>query len=1801
MRVDAPCFDQKLRDIETIESLSGETRLVTIKFGYAVDIGAPDKHAGNTDSYQEGIIQGPENVIHLPLEVLQGSTYDGTNPQSIQRLIAHEMTHVWQDALQIKHDPNTDYDFFDNNIQQKESMPSGIPDDADQGTLGVDALAGANCAMNNYGEVPDSAYGGKLGTGPVRYYQKINGVQTLIDIENSAGPRPNKPIGNEIDKSITTVDTATKEITPLVLDLNHNGFIDTVNLESTAAVHFDHNQDTFAEATAWIGSGDGFLAIDLNNDGIVNNGSELFGDQTGQVNGFQTLSQYDSNGDRLITAEDAAWHQLRVWIDSYSDGHSEESELYSMSDLGITQFDLSYSNVDLNSNGNTIKETSSFLQNGNIHIISDVYFLVDKVNTIYQGDFSNSNLQERLLVNSRGYGELPALYIASALDKNDAGSLLKLLQNFVADNANQLFDGDVSDLDAVKAIMFRWAGVENVAAGSRGKYVDAQKLAFLEKLTGEPFRQHEIESNPRPDAGRDLTQAFDMAQNAFFARFEVQVGHTEMFVGSNIQYNPATDKIEGITGLSQIGLDGYEAQALVMSSTAERAAFWGNVVRVIDAGIGIGNLSFGDDAALRDAIFDSDPVLNLDAIVGTLVYERFRQEFTGTAGADTLLGTPGDDSIFGSDGDDGLSGYGGADTLDGGYGNDTLQGGIDDDLLEGGSGNDLYIYNLGDGDDVIAEGSGSDTIGLGAGITAADLIFTRIGKDDLLININSSSNAGSILLRDQFVSFKNVETLLFSDSTTFDMTTINLTLLGSGANDRLHGVQTGGGINDIIYGGGGHDVVYGHAGNDTIYGEGGNDIIDGGTGNNIVYGGEGNDTIYAEGGNDSLTGGAGDDLVDGGSGTNAFYFTSGHDIYKAAFGTDTIYLPTGFTSTSTVYYRIGVDLKIVLDADNSITISKHYMSGQAIETLVFDGGPTLSLSSVTVLLQGDDNNNTLNGTANADVFYGMGGNDTLNGGPGNDLLYGGTGNDFIYGNDGDDYIDGGAGNDTANGGAGNDNFYYLSGHDVYDDGGTGTEEIIIDAAWNLSDLEFRREATAPNDVVIQITAGNSITLLGGFYNNSGNGFETLKFADNSIFDLKAHDYTTYGTSGNNNISGISRATSLNDTIYAMEGNDTVNAGLGNNTVYAGAGNDYVSGGDGDDLFYGDEGDDTLTASDGHNTLYGGDGNDTLTGGDDVDILSGDAGNDTLIGKDGNDIYRYLSGDDIFSENGGDGVDVIEMAAGYTSNDLTFKRYSTDPTDLVIEISAGNSIRLDSQFFGTRTGIDTIKFADNTTINLFTQQFTTYGTGNTDSISGLVYNASVNDTIYAYEANDTIYAGAGDDAVDGGGGNDTINGGAGHDVLSGGQGSDIINGEDGNDLLSGNEGDDTLSGGAGNDTYLYQTGNDIFYDAASGADVIVLTSGISLANLTFTRYSTQASAAVIAIDGTNSLTINSMFQSAGYGIETLQFSDNSTLNLLNQQYTTYGTINNDTIAGITVGGSINDIIYGLGGNDTINAGTGNDVLDGGAGNDTLNGAAGDDVFVYSSGLDTIIESAGNDILRLTGATTINNITTSQSASNATIIINSGIDQIVLQNQHSTNASFHVETIQFADGFQTTLEDHLLWVRGTTGNDTMTGTANHDTLIGLAGNDTITAGDGNDNIHGGIGTDILYGGIGNDLLHGGDGNDTIYGQAGNDTLVGGTGADIFVFQAATAFSASDVIQDYHASESDAINVSDLLSGYSSGTSNIDDFVSFTNNSGNSIMAVDRDGAGAAYSFSNVATINSVTNMDAHDLLNNGHLVV
>ena len=181
------------------------------------------------------------------------------------------------------------------------------------------------------------------------------------------------PLSNVINLSYDIKDSireayTTAEITrsPLVIDLDGDG-VETNEENST--VHFDHDNNGFEESTGWVGKDDGLLVRDINNNGQIDNGTELFGNNSvlssGEkaANGFEALADLDSNGDNIFNNQDEAWNQVKVWKDANQNGEVDSGELLTLEQAGVSSINLNYENeTTTDENGNQHNQTGTFIK-----------------------------------------------------------------------------------------------------------------------------------------------------------------------------------------------------------------------------------------------------------------------------------------------------------------------------------------------------------------------------------------------------------------------------------------------------------------------------------------------------------------------------------------------------------------------------------------------------------------------------------------------------------------------------------------------------------------------------------------------------------------------------------------------------------------------------------------------------------------------------------------------------------------------------------------------------------------------------------------------------------------------------------------------------------------------------------------------------------------------------------------------------------------------------------------------------------------------------------------------------------------------------------------------------------------------------------------------------------------------------------------------------------------------------------------------------------------------------------------------
>ena len=606
---------------------------------------------------------------------------------------------------------------------------------------------------------------------------------------------------------------------------------------------------------------------------------------------------------------------------------------------------------------------------------------------------------------------------------------------------------------------------------------------------------------------------------------------------------------------------------------------------------------------------------------------------------------------------------------------------------------------------------------------------------------------------------------------------------------------------------------------------------------------------------------------------------------------------------------------------------------------------------------------------------------------------------------------------------------------------------------------------------------------------------------------------------------------------------TANAG---DNITGGQGDDVLSGGGGIDQLFGGLGNDILDGGTSNDDLFGGDGNDTIIGGQGFDEIYGGAGIDNIDAGTQDDRI-YGGGTDFLGDtiDGGDGSDSF-----YIESDAFF--------DATVNFS----------------NMERLVFQGNEIL--------------------VTLNGTVDFNGFLVSGNSIIRGSTGIETITGTEASDEIHGGAGADILNGGGGTDFF-------YVSGTESlGDVYNGGVG--------GNDTVE--------LLADSFFNLAN-TFTD--------ILRID-TNGFDVLTL-AGQGYDFSGLQMSGGSNL---------FGSTGDETI----VGSDSNDNIFG---------GIGSDTLSGGIGNDDIYGSSIADHAASSAASGTVFSSYADFATNLDGYTEINDFfglgsgayssgvrTTTEGglANGAYQVTLGGVDAVAgtdmsnvisqVFNKTSATSNVYVQVTHRVDhgenfeaGEQSTafynLDGGGSFVLGAFINGNGNGggidssgwvTTTIDFGVLATGNHTLNLGgyltskNAADEI-----TDIFFDDITwieQEVATPSGTTNIISGGAGTDELFGSTDADIFVFEAASAYTNLDQINNFNANEGDAIDISDLLVGFDSATDNIAEFLRFTNSGANTRIQVDSDGAAGGVSFSNVGQINGLTNLDEAALLANGSII-
>ncbi len=733
--------------------------------------------------------------------------------------------------------------------------------------------------------------------------------------------------------------TKTTFIDPIAVDLDNDG-IETTDI--AGGVNFDLDGNGTKEKSSWVKADDGLVVMDRNENGTIDSGKELFGDQTiikdadGNLKtastGFDALSEIDSNGDKVIDSSDENFNKLKIWQDKNQDGISQSNELQNLDSAGIKKIDINYLTVNTDDgHGNTQTRTSGIeFADGRTGVVGEFLFKRNTIDT-QNSDFSNVSKDVLFMPYLRGFGEVTDLYHAMSNDS----ALKILMQEFVnigqqtkdqrlqpgenslqstvyslqpslnssigstnlTNSTNQepgTTSVQISEIlnQKFESLLFRWCGVDTIDVNSRGSNIDARKLAVLEKIFTEKFEGFgEIgkgirSANPNTVAAAQLNTFYNNIKDRFFANMLLQ-SHLKEYVTLGAIELSENGEIKVNEQVADVILN-FQKKAIVYRPE-----------------------TVNDEIAIPQTV--NDPLFSLKfyalantvkAISSAAEKEEFVNYFIGKGEGiyanelrgilpNLILGSKAGDTITGDNSNNKIYGFEGNDELHGGKGNDVLVGGKGDDYIEDYFDSDTYVYRRGDGNDTIVDhndvGEGGwtyDKLKLEE-IVPSDIKSIVKDNYDLILTFKEVNNnpAEKITFKDWFVGDfgdghhnLKMEEIEFADGTKWNTAKIEANIIIYGT--EKNDELSGSLVNDTVFAGNGNDKINSNNGNDTIFAENGDDIVNAGDGNDTISGGDGNDTIFGDNSNNYANVNVrGNDILNGGKGDDYMNGGFGNDTY----------------------------------------------------------------------------------------------------------------------------------------------------------------------------------------------------------------------------------------------------------------------------------------------------------------------------------------------------------------------------------------------------------------------------------------------------------------------------------------------------------------------------------------------------------------------------------------------------------------------------------------------------------------------------------------------------------------------------------------------------------------------------------------------------------------------------------------------------------------------------------------------------------------------------------------------------------
>lgn len=320
----------------------------------------------------------------------------------------------------------------------------------------------------------------------------------------------------------------------LVLDLDGSEI--TLTEPETHGVFMSNYPSEPAGDIGWVHPDNGILARGLEANGSILNVEALLGSR--HIDGFTELSYMEamesSAVDRRINKADGAlFTSLQVWQDKNVNAMVDAGELFSLEEVGIAEIDIRAMPQKLESRWlerNQIGFRSRVTRkNGKQGQIAHVLLKQKRESQrrhplgYYHRQTENHQWPEH-----RGHGALDSWQVV--MDRDPV--FREMVQRFAKTKDFSRIDEDIEE------IMLRWAGVQDVPPDSRGEYIDARILAFLEQYNNEPYYHVTGGADPfHSEQAAQLMKIWELVFDKVRARALAQGPLTDVFPSTSYNYN----------------------------------------------------------------------------------------------------------------------------------------------------------------------------------------------------------------------------------------------------------------------------------------------------------------------------------------------------------------------------------------------------------------------------------------------------------------------------------------------------------------------------------------------------------------------------------------------------------------------------------------------------------------------------------------------------------------------------------------------------------------------------------------------------------------------------------------------------------------------------------------------------------------------------------------------------------------------------------------------------------------------------------------------------------------------------------------------------------------------------------------------------------------------------------------------------------------------------------------------------------------------------------------------------------------